>query len=328
LKKRSYSKKRVRWKTNKTWSRGKQTIIALVLVGPTAVGKTEISLDLAGENCEIVSADSVQVYRYLDIGSCKPGTHERGLVSHHMIDVVNPDFPFTAGEYCRRAAVTCDEIEARGKYPLFVGGTGLYIDSFFQGLADIPEIEESVRENLMDELQERGLLSLFRELMAADREFASRVHENDRQRILRGLEVFRGTGRPISSFYSDKKGHETDGTLYLGLFEDREILKKRIDERVDSMIESGLVEEVEGLRKMGYGPGLKSMRSIGYREINSYLDGVCTLDNCIETIKRETKKYAKRQMTWFRKNSRIHWFRREERESLFCLVQSHLLKYT
>ncbi len=279
-----------------------------MLVGPTASGKTGISLELAAETFEIISADSVQVYRLLDIGSGKPTRTEREKVIHHCIDIVDPDFNFTAGEFCRRAVNAVREIKDRGKIPFFAGGTGLYIDAFFQGLADIPPVEQSVRMELLQELERDGLVCLYRRLRECDPEFAGRIHPNDRQRILRGLEVFRQFNKPLSGFFDKRSGHESDKTLYIGLNPDRSDLAARIDRRVDMMLAAGFVDEVRSLRDMGYGSRLKSMRSIGYAEVNAYLDGKLSPAELGERIKTNTRHYAKRQMTWFRRNKRIRWF--------------------
>lgn len=277
-------------------------------MGPTAVGKTGVSLTVAGDEFEIISADSVQVYRYLDIGSGKPEQADRERVPHHVIDCVEPDVPFTAGDFCREARKAVDVIVSRGRRPLIVGGTGLYIDSYFQGLSEIPELPPDVRETVKREAEERGLQALHDELVRVDPAFGTRIHPNDRQRITRGLEVYRGTGKPLSSYYGTKHRYGTDNTLFIGINADRSELQRRIDDRVDRMMERGLVDEVRSLRERGFGPGLKSMRSIGYAEINGYMDGAMGLDEAVRSIKTVTRQYAKRQMTWFGKNSRINWF--------------------
>ncbi len=292
-----------------------------MIVGPTASGKTELSCSLASEIFEIVSADSVQVYRLLDIGSGKPDAAIRGRIRHHLIDIVEPDYPFSAGDFCRLAENACREITGRGKIPMFVGGTGLYIDSFFLGLSEIPDIEPSIREKLSGEMDERGPLSLYDELKSVDPVFAGRISANDRQRILRGLEVQRGTGRPLSSFFEGKRGFQSERTLFIGLSDERMIVRERIARRVDSMIKQGLVEEVRSLREMGFGPELKSMKSIGYWEINMFLDGALAMDETVEKIKINTGRYAKRQMTWFRRRHDINWFRPGENEKIIDLIK-------
>jgi len=248
----------------------------------------------------------------MNIGSGKLMPEDRKGIRHHLIDIVDPDFSFSAGDFVRKAHSAALDILARKKIPLFTGGTGLYIDSFFKGLSEIPELDKSVREKICDELSSKGLENMHLELARVDPDFASRIHPRDSQRIIRGLEVFRGTGRTLSSFHNSRKGYETEATLYIGIYEDREKLRNRIDQRVDQMIKMGLVDEVKLLKKMGYGSDLKSMRSIGYSEIHKYLDKNSGLQESIDKIKIETKKYAKRQMTWFRRNSRINWFNTED----------------
>lgn len=296
----------------------------MVLVGPTAVGKTGVSLAVAGDEFEIISADSVQVYKYLDIGSGKPDRTDRERVPHYVIDCVEPDVPFTAGEFCREARNAVDTIRSHGKMPMFVGGTGLYIDSYFQGLSEIPDIPPAVRESVKRECEERGLQALYAELMEVDPVFGKRLHQNDIQRITRGIEVYRGTGRPLSSYFSSKHRYGSGDALFIGLQTDRAVLMKRIDDRVDGMIDRGFVDEVLSLRERGYGPELKAMKSIGYAEINDFIDGRMGLNETISTIKTVTKQYAKRQMTWFRKNKRIRWYDPGEAEAVWNLLQRWL----
>jgi len=212
------------------------------------------------------------------------------------------------GDFCREARAAFDEIVARGKKPLVVGGTGLYIDSFFQGLSEIPEISPEVREAVKGEAAARGLQSLYDELIRVDPDFGKRIHPNDTQRITRGIEVYRGTGKPLSSYYGNKLRYGSDDTLFIGLHDERTALQRRIDERVDRMMERGFVDEVRSLRERGFGPGLKSMKSIGYAELNAYIDGAMSLDEAVGSIKTVTRQYAKRQMTWFGKNKGISWF--------------------
>ncbi len=252
----------------------------------------------------------------MDIGSGKPGKKEREKVPHYLIDIVDPDYPFTAGDFCREAKNACDEILKRGRLPIFVGGTGLYIDSFFDGLSDIPPVDPAVREELRMLLEERGLGHLYDLLYKADPAFAVTIHRHDRQRILRGLEVYRGTNVPLSSYFGAKKGNLSDETVFCGIYTDMDVLRKKIDARVERMVEAGFYDEVFSLRMMGYGPHLKSMKSLGYREIHRFLDLGAGLRETTEEIKANTKKYAKRQMTWFKKNKRIRWFTLAEKKEI------------
>jgi len=299
-----------------------------VLVGPTASGKTDLSLRIAGDEFEIVSADSVLVYRYLDIGSGKPTVDERASIAHHLIDIVDPDHHFTAGDFCRAAREAAEGIAGRGKIPLFVGGTGLYIDALFRGLSEIPRVDPLVKTGLEGELEVRGLQALYEELRESDPVFSSRVHMNDRQRILRGLEVFRGTGEPLSAFFGKARGIDSDATLYLGLAPEREALNRRIDARVDSMMERGFLDEVQSLRERGYGPGLKSMKSIGYAELHAHLDGREGLAESVAGIKLETRRFAKRQVTWFRRNPKVQWFTHINLANINNLIHNWLETHT
>lgn len=281
-------------------------------------------MQIANSVFEIISADSVQVYRYLDIGSGKPTIEQRNHTTHYLIDVVDPDYWFTAGQFCKLAFGACEEVYKKNRIPLFVGGTPFYINSFFLGLSSIPAIDKSIRQQLIEELGKRGVGSLYRELLEYDNIFASKIHFNDKQRILRGIEVYRSTARPISSFYNQKKGFETKDTLYIGLYQEKDILHRRIDNRVDKMIRTGFVDEVINIRSMGFGSDLNSMKSIGYNELNYYIDGKLALEEAIDNVKANTKKYAKRQMTWFRKNKRIHWFTSFEVERMRELIDKWL----
>lgn len=237
-------------------------------------------------------------------------------VRHHLISIVEPDFNFTAGEFCKRAGEAVEVIEQKGHLPVFVGGTGLYIDSYFKGMSDIPSISVETKIKVSEALDNYDIPYLFEELKKVDFEFAEKIHLNDKQRILRGLEVFWETGKPISHFHAIKKGRESNETLYIGLTLERSVLRKRIDDRVDQMIAEGFFDEVEQLRRMGFSRDLKSMSSIGYNEINDFFDGNLTKNQCIDRIKTVTKQYAKRQMTWFRKNKKIEWFHPDETKKI------------
>lgn len=271
-------------------------------------------MDIAGDIFEIISADSVQVYRYMDVGSCKPDKKDLERIRHHLIDIVDPDYQFTVGEFCSRAASACEEIVRKQKIPLFAGGTGLYISSFFGGISEIPDIDKNIKSFLTGEAELRGLAALFSELQKVDPEFAAKIHPNDRQRIIRGLEVYRGTGKPLSDFHKGAKQETGSNVFIAGLYLERDILNKRIESRVDDMMHKGLVDEVKKLRDMGYTPEINSMKTIGYSEVNEYIDHKLSLEDAVLKIKTNTKKYAKKQMTWFKRMTSVNWFKSDEKQ--------------
>ncbi len=288
----------------------------MVLVGPTASGKTALALETAGDRFEILSVDSVQVYRHMDIGSGKPTPEERRALPHHCIDLVDPDYPFTAADFVEEARKGVESMKERGKVPFFVGGTGLYLDAWFLGLDDIPEVSLEVRNRVLEDIHERGHTAMFDELRKVDPYFASSIHPNDSQRLGRGLEVYRETGRPLSSYFARKSEYPDRDIFYAGIHMERKELHGRIEKRVDDMMRRGFLEEVRRLRDMGYGPDLKSMRSIGYREMQLYLEGTIDLEEAVRIMKRETRRYARRQMTWFRARNAIRWYDEDEWDRL------------
>lgn len=283
------------------------------MVGPTAVGKTELSLQLAEMlGGEIVSADSRQVYRYMDIGTAKPDIEQRRRIPHHFIDIRNPDEYYSAGEYGRQARQCIDELLAAGKQPIVVGGSGFYIRALVDGLFAPSCSDPEVKAQLRSRIQKEGLHALYQQLQEVDPITASRLHANDAQRIVRALEVYQLTGKPISSF---RRGEETPAAftpIFIGLTRPRQILYHRIEERVDAMLAAGLVEEVQTLRKMGYGLELNALRTVGYQEVWHYLTGALGYDEMVDAIKLHSRQYAKRQLTWFRRDARIQWFDLEE----------------
>ncbi|MGC8492228.1 MAG: tRNA (adenosine(37)-N6)-dimethylallyltransferase MiaA [Syntrophobacteraceae bacterium] len=278
---------------------------AVLLAGPTASGKTTLSLALAGAlggkvPAEIVNADSMQIYRHMDVGTAKPSAEERGLVPHHLLDVADPDEPFDAARYLTAARPVIDSLRLRGVLPLVVGGTGLYMRVLTRGICSGPPSDPAVKEELLLLEKTGGLTPLYRELLRVDPESAARIHPNDRQRILRALEVYRIGGVALSAL---QKPHgfsrELFPTIKIFITREREELYERIERRVEGMISAGLKSEVEGLLSMGYGPELKSMQSIGYRQMAAHIAGTLSLDEAVFAIKRETRRYAKRQITWF-----------------------------
>jgi tRNA dimethylallyltransferase len=289
----------------------------IVLVGPTAVGKTELSFRLAERfNCEIISMDSMQVYRGMDIGTAKPSLEERAQVPHHLIDIAEPDEQYDAARFVSDALAAFEEIAARGKTALLTGGTGLYLKALFEGLFEALPANKAIRERLQARLAEEGRAVLHAELCRIDPATGARVHLNDTQRLLRGLEIFQASGRTWTELITEQQagqGRAVFSRVYLaGLRCDKAELHERIARRSLMMLESGLIEEVERLRQMGYGPELPSMQAIGYRHVNSFLVGEWTQAEMLEQLIFDTRRYAKRQMTWFSANKELRWFQREE----------------
>ena len=281
-----------------------------ILAGPTAVGKTEISLALARSLCgEIISADSAQVYKYMDIGTAKLKEDEMQGIRHYMIDEVTPDMDFSVAQFREKAELYIKDINDRGKLPIITGGTGLYINSLLNNLDFTDSIcDEEYRREMQETAQAKGNEYVHAMLEAVDPASYKRLHPNDLRRVIRALEVYKHTGRPISYFQEEsRKQPPRYDFAYITLTMDRRKLYERIDQRVDRMMSSGLVEEVEGLIKRGYGRGLNSMQALGYKEIADFLHGLITKDEAVRILKRDTRHYAKRQLTWFRGDKRVNW---------------------
>lgn len=298
----------------------------VLLAGPTASGKTSLSIELATRICaEIVNADSMQVYRRMEIGTAKPTAEQRLIVPHHLIDAADPDEPFDAARYLGMAGPVIEDIKKRGKLPLVVGGTGLYMRVLTQGLCSGPSSDPEVKKKLMAEEKSKGLDNLYGDLLRIDPEAAAKIHRNDRQRILRALEVFYIGGVPLSAL---QKGHGFRLRLFpaikVFINREREALYERINRRVDQMIEAGLKEEVEGLLAMGYEAELKSMQSIGYRQMAAYISGSISILEAVYQIKRETRHYAKRQITWFRGDPEFRTFDADDIEGIYLYVKQEL----
>jgi tRNA dimethylallyltransferase len=233
---------------------------------------------------------------------------------------VDPDFHFDAATFCDLAGTAVEEIQSAGRIPLFTGGTGLYLEAFFRGLSPVPDVDPTVREILMKEIEERGSAALHTELAEVDPVSAERIHPNDRQRIIRALQVFRGTGLPFSYYKDKRKGRLSSRTLGIGLSMDKHALDGRIEKRVDGMMRAGFLDEVVSLREKGYATQYNSMRSIGYFELSEYLDGRYGLDEAVERIKRETKEYARKQFAWFRRDPLLKWFDFDDDDSIIEAV--------
>lgn len=298
----------------------------IILIGPTAVGKTALSLALAERfSCEIVGLDSMQIYRHMDIGTAKATAEERARVPHHLLDVVDPDEEYHVARYVADAVTACRQIIGRGNRPLLVGGTGLYLKGLLEGLFEIPPVDETVRAGLRQRLTEEGRAILFGELEQCDPESAGRIHPNDTHRLLRALEIFQATGRTWSEHLREQKVQPAlTKVLQIGLLCERNALYERINLRVEKMVEEGLLGEVEKLLAMGYDPGLKSMQSIGYRHMLQYLQGQWSWDEALELLARDTRRYAKRQMTWFGNDPNIRWFAPSDTPAIFNCVEGFL----
>ncbi|WP_066635592.1 tRNA (adenosine(37)-N6)-dimethylallyltransferase MiaA [Desulfolucanica intricata] len=285
------------------------TLIAIV--GPTAVGKTDVGILVAKAlGGEIVSADSMLIYRYMDIGTAKPTVEEMQDIPHYMIDIIDPDQNYSVALYQEQAEKYIKEINSKGKYPILVGGTGLYVRSVidhynFSGT----EINWEYRRKLNEIARIKGNLFLHNCLKEIDPETAEKLHPNDRKRVIRAMEVFKQTGRPISSYHDRDKIERPKYNLKIfGLIMERNTLYQRIEQRVDKMIERGLLEEVKWLLDHGYKTQLNSMKGLGYKEIAAYWSGELKLEESIELLKRNTRRFAKRQLTWFRRDPRIQWY--------------------
>ncbi|WP_233531083.1 tRNA (adenosine(37)-N6)-dimethylallyltransferase MiaA [Paenibacillus alkalitolerans] len=281
----------------------------IAIVGPTAVGKTKYSLSVARTfPCEIISGDSAQVYRGMDIGTAKAAPEEREAVAHHMIDIVDSDEPYAVSDFQDRCRKLIPEINARGRFPMLVGGTGLYVESVLYDyrFADAAGDEEA-RRRWNAYADEHGTHALHAVLALRDPAAASRIHPNDRKRLVRALEIIDATGEPLAEQAAKREKTSPYDLCMIGLTMDREKLYQRIEQRVDAMIGEGLVEEVRSLLGQGYGRDLVSMQAIGYKEIAAYVEGECSLDEAVAILKRNTRRFAKRQLSWFRTMPQIHW---------------------
>ena len=282
----------------------------LIIVGPTAVGKTSLSLALAErwKNVEIISTDSRQVYKFMDIGTAKPTPDELSIVPHHFIDIKYPDEYYSAGKFGREARQTIDRLLIEQKFPIVVGGSGLYIRALVDGFFERQVFDQQVKAQLKDEIKNQGVEVLYERLTQVDSISAEKIHSNDKHRIVRALEVYELTGIPLSEFQNQQSIKANFDSIFIGLTRDRKHLYQIIEKRVDLMLEQGLVEEVIQLKAMGYHSKLNSMQTVGYREVFEYLDHKIDFDEMVQLIKQRSRNYAKRQLTWFRKDKRIKWF--------------------
>ena len=296
------------------------------IAGPTASGKTALAVALAKEiNGEVVSCDSMQVYKGIDIGTAKPTAEEMEGIPHHMLSVAEPDEDFSVSRYCEMAAPIVDDIVARGKVAIIAGGTGLYMDSLIRGNAFAPFPSTGVREKLEAQADAEGMEAMLRWLESIDPEAAARLHLSDRKRIIRALEVYLETGETITAHNRKTQAIPPRYTpLWLGLdFAQRSDLYHRIDLRVGLMLQMGLIEEIRALLDAGIPEKTTAMQAIGYKEFIAALEGKCTIEEAADQVRQSSRRYAKRQLTWFRRNPAIHWLiRTPEQKSSEILAQA------
>ncbi len=296
----------------------------LVILGPTAVGKTELCIRLAQHfDTEIVSADSRQFYREMAIGTAKPTPEEQAEAPHHFIDSHSISQSYNVGDYENDALACLEEIFSRKNFAILTSGSGLYLQVVTEGMDDIPEVDLQVRERLMQQVANHGLESVLPQLEALDPTFYAQVDRANPHRVVRALEVCLSTGKPFSSFRKKTKAERPFDILKIGLNRDREELYERINERVDIMVAKGLLEEVKGLYDY---KGHQALQTVGYKEIFDYMDGQYDWEEAIRLLKRNTRRYAKRQMTWFRRDAEIHWFSPKELEEIVMWIEEKVQK--
>ena len=291
--------------------------IVPIIVGPTAIGKTYLSMLLAEKiHSEIVSADSRQIYKYMDIGTAKVDKASQKKVLHHMIDICNPDEYFSAGMYSKLTRKIIDRIIKQGKLPIVVGGSGFYISALLDGIFDMQIHDPEIREQLQIRAENEGLDSLYQELTQYDPDYALKISSNDKQRIFRSLEVYLTTGQPFSEWHKQKSNPAEFQYRMIGLNTDRKQLYQRIEERVEKMIDLGLIDEVKHIKALGYNKDLTALKTVGYKEVFLYLYNKIDFDTMVIQIKQNTRRYAKRQLTWFRRDERIKWIEASNMEEL------------
>ncbi len=295
----------------------------IVIAGPTCSGKTDLAISLAGKiPSEIISADSRQVYKYLTIGTAKPTEKELQKVKHHFVDFLNPDENYNVSKFEKDVLKQIGQIIDNKRTPIIVGGSGLYIRAIVDGIFDVVDTDEKYRMELMNYRKKFGNEFLYEELKKVDPESAKNLIPQNWKRIIRALEVYKLAGKPIWKLQQEYKRETNLQFFQYGLNWERKILYKNIELRVDKMIKSGLVDEVKNILKLGYSKDINALNTVGYKEIIEYLEGKTTLERAIELIKRNTRRYAKRQLTWFKKDKRIKWFDINKKNDLKKITES------
>ena len=281
----------------------------IAVIGPTASGKTEVGLKLSRKiDGEIISVDSMQVYRWMDIGTAKPSAQMQAEVPHHLIDIINPDHSYNAGQFAEDAGQVISELQQQNKPVILLGGTNLYLKTLIHGIIPVPEISPAVKQGIQSLLHEKGLPCCYQQLQLLDPQSAQKLHPNDVARISRALAVVMETGRSIQEFQEQHRfKQERYKVLFIGTRWSRDLLYQRINQRVIQMAEAGLVEEAESLLWRGYSSELPSMKSIGYKQAFAFLDDKINRSEMIAEIQQKSRHYAKKQLTWYRSNSDVHW---------------------
>lgn len=294
----------------------------IVIVGPTAIGKTALAIEVARHfNTEIISADSRQFYKEMEIGTAKPDAEELAAAEHHFINSHSVNELFSTGDFELEALKTLDHIFQKYDLAIMVGGSGLYINAVVNGLDEMPEIDLQIREKLNKQFEEEGIAAIQNQLKEYDLEYFEKVDQNNPQRMIRGLEVFLSTGQKLSSMLSATKKQRPFNIIKIGLNTERSKLYERINFRVDQMIENGLLEEVESLTSFRK---YNALNTVGYSEVFDYLDKKISLDEAISAIKQNTRRFAKRQLTWFRRDDEINWFEPNQTEQVLSLIAQNL----
>lgn len=274
----------------------------IVVEGPTGAGKSAIALQLAQALCtDIINCDSRQIYKYMDIGTAKPSAAQRAAIPHHLIDIITPDQSYNAGRFAQDAGSVIKELEAKAKIPLLCGGTGLYVRALLEGLFEHPPIDPAIREKLKRELADEGTAALHQRLSKIDPDFAQTVSPNDAQRILRGLEIFLATGKPLTQHWSNQKRQPRYAAFRILVNPDRKTLYERINSRLEAMLDQGLLSEIEALLQRGYTWTDPGLNSLGYKEFKSYFLAKESSQECAHKAAQHHRNYAKRQLTWYRK---------------------------
>jgi len=300
----------------------------IVIIGPTCSGKTNLGISIAEKlQTEIISADSRQIYKYLTIGTAKPGAIALSKIKHHFVDMLEPDNDFNISKYEIDALQIIDHLLNNGKVPIVVGGSGLYIRALVDGIFNSVDSDEEYREELKDKREKFGNEYLYEELNKVDPQSSQKMLPQNWKRVMRALEVYHLTGQPIWQFQENYSRKNNCEFIQYGLNWSRRVLYENIEKRVDQMIDAGLVDEVKNLLSKGYSKELNAMNTVGYKEIISFLENEIPIERAIELIKRNTRHYAKRQMTWFRKDKRIHWFDIESIDDLYKVEQTILMNF-